>query len=62
MAEEAAMSRVYGGIHYRFDGEQGLVLGRAVGREGHTVGENQETGFNGLYRVARNLPSAECQQ
>lgn len=30
MAEEAALSRVYGGIHYRFDGEQGLKLGRAV--------------------------------
>src|SRR5262249_21691528 len=23
MAEEASMSRIYGGIHYRFDGEQG---------------------------------------
>ncbi len=30
MAEEAAASRVYGGIHYRFDGEQGLVLGRRI--------------------------------
>jgi membrane-associated phospholipid phosphatase len=32
MAEEAAESRVYGGIHYRFDGEQGLKLGRAVAK------------------------------
>jgi membrane-associated phospholipid phosphatase len=31
MAEEAAMSRLYGGIHYRFDNEQGLALGRHVG-------------------------------
>jgi membrane-associated phospholipid phosphatase len=29
-AEEAALSRVYGGIHYRFDGDAGLSLGRAV--------------------------------
>jgi membrane-associated phospholipid phosphatase len=32
MAEEASMSRIYGGIHYRFDGEAGLAMGRAVGR------------------------------
>jgi hypothetical protein len=29
-AEEAALSRVYGGIHYRFDSEAGLTQGRAV--------------------------------
>jgi membrane-associated phospholipid phosphatase len=29
-AAEAAMSRVYGGIHYRFDGEAGLTQGRKV--------------------------------
>ncbi len=32
LAQEASMSRVYGGIHYRFDGEAGLALGRAVAR------------------------------
>jgi hypothetical protein len=32
-AEEAAMSRLYGGIHYRSDNEAGLELGRSVGRE-----------------------------
>ena len=31
MAEEAAMSRVFGGIHYRFDSDVGLRQGRAVG-------------------------------
>jgi membrane-associated phospholipid phosphatase len=31
MAAEAALSRVYGGIHYRFDGEQGLEVGRRCG-------------------------------
>jgi membrane-associated phospholipid phosphatase len=29
-AAEATMSRVYGGIHYRFDGDAGLVQGRKV--------------------------------
>lgn len=30
-AEEAALSRVYGGIHYRFDSDRGLAQGRAIG-------------------------------
>ena len=30
-AEEAAASRLYGGIHYRFDNDVGLILGRNVG-------------------------------
>jgi hypothetical protein len=30
-AEEAALSRLYGGIHYRSDNEEGLRLGRRVG-------------------------------
>jgi membrane-associated phospholipid phosphatase len=32
MAEEASVSRIYGGIHYRFDGERGLAQGRAIGK------------------------------
>lgn len=31
-AEEAALSRLYGGIHYRFDNEAGLALGRQIGK------------------------------
>ncbi|MGE5429748.1 MAG: phosphatase PAP2 family protein, partial [Syntrophomonadaceae bacterium] len=31
MAEEAAISRLYGGIHYRFDSDMGLESGRTVG-------------------------------
>ena len=31
MAEEAAMSRLYGGIHFRSDNEAGLALGRKIG-------------------------------
>jgi hypothetical protein len=30
-AEEAAMSRLYGGIHYRFDNDEGLKAGRKLG-------------------------------
>ena len=30
LADEAALSRIYGGIHYPFDGEAGLALGRTV--------------------------------
>jgi AcrR family transcriptional regulator len=32
MAEEAAVSRLYGGIHFRSDNDAGLALGRNVGR------------------------------
>jgi hypothetical protein len=32
IAEEQAMSRLYGGVHYRFDNDKGLELGRAVAR------------------------------
>lgn len=32
MAEEAAISRLYGGIHYRFDNDKGLESGRMIGR------------------------------
>jgi hypothetical protein len=32
LAEEAAMSRLYAGVHYRFDNDEGLKLGRAVAR------------------------------
>jgi membrane-associated phospholipid phosphatase len=31
MAEEAAVSRLYGGIHFRSDNDAGLELGRRVG-------------------------------
>lgn len=32
LAEQAAMSRLYGGLHYRFDNDTGLKQGRAVGQ------------------------------
>jgi hypothetical protein len=30
MAYEASVSRVYGGIHYRFDCDNGIELGRNI--------------------------------
>ena len=35
-AEEAAVSRLYGGIHFRSDNEAGLRLGRAIGRRSYS--------------------------
>ena len=32
MAEEAALSRLYGGIHYRFDNDRGLEGGEQIGQ------------------------------
>jgi membrane-associated phospholipid phosphatase len=32
-AEEAALSRLYGGIHFRSDNEAGLALGRRIGQD-----------------------------
>ncbi len=44
MAQEASVSRIYGGIHYRFDCEAGLTCGKAIGsfsvRWGQTDGSN----------------------
>lgn len=33
MAQEAALSRLWGGIHFTSDNEQGLLLGRSVGQD-----------------------------
>ena len=55
-ADEAAMSRLYGGIHYRFDSDVGLRMGRAVAtlaiaREnarGRVAFTNRVGGFSGF--------------
>ena len=44
IAEEQAMSRLYGGIHYRFDNDGGLALGRMVGR--YDVEKERHGGLN----------------
>jgi len=48
IAEEQAMSRLYGGIHYRFDNDGGLALGRIVAR--HDVERERRGGLNALFR------------
>ena len=44
IAEEQAMSRLYGGIHYRFDNDGGLALGRIVAA--HDVERERRGQFN----------------
>jgi hypothetical protein len=50
IAEEQAMARLYGGIHFRFDNDVGLALGRLVGR--HAV-EAERRGRLTAWRTAR---------
>ncbi len=50
IAEEQAMSRLWGGIHYRFDDDEGLALGRAVAR--YDVERERRGGLN-AWRTAR---------
>ncbi len=49
IAEEQAMSRLYGGIHYRFDNDAGLALGRVVAR--YAIERERRGGLN-AWRVA----------
>src|SRR4051794_24799125 len=44
IAEEQAMSRLYGGIHYRFDDDGGLALGRTVA--GYVIERERHGGLN----------------
>ena len=43
-AEEAAMSRLYGGIHYRFDNEAGLKCGKHIGSVAVSWGKSDGSG------------------
>ena len=43
IAEEQAMSRLYGGVHYRFDNDRGLELGRVVAR--HAIDRERSGGL-----------------
>lgn len=44
VAEEQAMSRLYGTVHYRFDNDVGLALGRTVAR--YAVKRERQGGLN----------------
>lgn len=48
IAEEQAMSRLYGGVHFRFDNDGGLALGRLVARYG--VDRERRGGLNAWAR------------
>ena len=49
IAEEQAMSRLYGGTHYRFDNDGGLALGRVVARN---AVERERRGALNAWRTA----------
>lgn len=44
VAEEQAMSRLYAGVHYRFDNDAGLALGRTVAR--YALERDRRGGFD----------------
>jgi membrane-associated phospholipid phosphatase len=44
LAKEASVSRIYGCIHYRFDCETGLVVGKKVGEYAVQRGQNDGSG------------------
>ncbi|HKH93717.1 MAG TPA: vanadium-dependent haloperoxidase, partial [Gemmatimonadaceae bacterium] len=54
IAEEQAMSRLYGGIHYRFDNDVGLAVGRAVAR--YAIERERRGGLN-VWRSAGVAPT-----
>ena len=45
-AEEAALSRLYGGIHWRSDNEVGLGVGRQIGESGRGACQPRPVGFD----------------
>ena len=53
IAEEQAMSRLYGGIHYRFDNDGGLALGRIVAR--YDVEQERRGRLSGSVIVCRGV-------
>jgi hypothetical protein len=58
-AEEAGLSRIYGGIHFRQGNEEGLILGRKVGNE---VWRKAQTYFAGAARVTQTSPGSTPQR
>ncbi|HEU4828577.1 MAG TPA: hypothetical protein VFT04_05230, partial [Gemmatimonadales bacterium] len=46
MAHEAGISRIFGGIHYRFDADAGLVIAENV--RGLAVAADRQNGLVGL--------------
>jgi hypothetical protein len=48
IAEENALSRLYAGVHYRFDNDAGLEMGRTVAR--YLIEQEEKGGFHGRWR------------
>ena len=57
LAQEASVSRIYGGIHYRFDANNGIAVGRNVA--GLAVARSQSDGYNGGVPSGKTLSFAD---
>ena len=60
LAEEASVSRIYGGIHYRFDADNGITIGRRVADL--SVARSQDDGYNGGVPSGRTLSVDELKR
>lgn len=57
LAEECAQSRLYAGVHYKVDNDEGLRLGRYIGQVVVDILKNQRSGSYGEidYPIIKNL-------
>ena len=60
LAQEASVSRIYGGIHYRFDADEGIQSGRDVADL--AVARSQRDGYNGGIPTGRTLSFDELKR
>ena len=60
LAQEASVSRIYGGIHYRFDATEGLKAGRAIADL--AVARSQSDNYNGGVPTGRTLSFDELKR
>ena len=58
-ADEAAISRLYGGIHYRFDIDRGLDQGRCVGRAVNRLAFRSGAVARGEHVVSARRPAVD---
>ena len=60
LAQEASVSRIYGGIHYRFDADEGIASGRNVAEL--AVARSQNDGYSGGVPTGRTLSFEELKR
>ena len=53
LAQEASVSRIYGGIHYRFDADNGIKVGRNIADL--AIARSQSDGYNGGVPTGKTL-------